>query len=261
MSRGQPALPEGLSAIVEFADRISAVHHVAQGGITAELVTRDGDVFLKAARRLEGREGPRLRSLWHEALVYPYVVGIAPRFLWAMSAGEWVTLGLEHVHGRHADYAPGSPDLSVLAGLIACLQQVPCPPTLTRFEERWAGWGGDVSPLAGDALLHTGLAPAHLLIAPGGRAYVVSWGAAARGAPWIEIGQVIPWLLAAGHHPASAEQWAESNFPCWRDADPAAVDLYVALEVEYWSRRKQPSAWARARLKLLQQWADYRAVP
>ncbi|MEU8344018.1 phosphotransferase [Spirillospora sp. NPDC048832] len=119
-----------------------------------------------------------------------------------------------------------------------------------------------MSPVAGGAFLHTDLNPHNLLLAADGRVHVVDWTSASRGAAWVEIGQVVPWLIRAGHGPAEAERWAE-QFPSWAGADPgdpAAIDLYVQLSAERWGRYSaaHPTSHVPAYLAVARQWAAYR---
>src|SRR5437868_10701999 len=199
-----------------ITERIGLVHsvQVAVGGSNAAFVATvtgtAGPVFVKAAPRTAlDQDGPQVRALRREALINPCVPEFAPRLLWIVEAGGWLAIGFEHINGRHADYSPGSPDLAILAKMVHQLQTAPCPDTVVmRVERRWEHLVTDASAMLGDALLHTDLNPHNLLITPDHRGYVVDWGFASRGAAWIEIGQVIPWLVHAGHTPADAERWA-----------------------------------------------------
>jgi len=228
--------------------------------IAAAVSAPGGTTFVKAARKLQDRDGPEVRSLRREALVCPRVPRFAPRLLWTVEVGGWLALGFEYIKGRGADYSPGSPDLAILAKTVRELQRMTCPDVVTMpVERRWENLGGDVSPMAGDALLHTDLNPHNVIITPDRRAYVVDWAFTSRGAPWVEIGQIIPWMLMSGQTPEQAEDWA-SQFPSWLDADPADVDLYVTLHEELWRRRSQtrPDAWIPPYLTAIRQWAAYR---
>ncbi|TDD39981.1 hypothetical protein E1287_02050 [Actinomadura sp. KC06] len=124
-----------------------------------------------------------------------------------------LVLGFEHIEGRHADYTPGSPDLEILVKTVQALQSTPCPDVVQmRVERRWTSVTEDVSPMAGTSLLHTDVNAENLLITPDGRAVLVDWAFAARGAAWAELGLLIPWLLKSGHTPAEAADWA-TQFP------------------------------------------------
>ncbi|WP_433339102.1 phosphotransferase [Spirillospora sp. CA-294931] len=247
-------------------DRTGPISDVqpASAGIHADIASTVhaacGTTFVKAARKLPDKDGSEVRSLRREATITPCVPEFAPRFLWQIEAGGWLVLGFEYVGGRHADYAPGSPDLAVLAKTVHQLQNTACPDVVEmRVERRWGAVADDVSTIAGDFLLHTDLNPANILLTSDDRAYVVDWGFTSRGAPWVEIGQIIPWLIRAGHTPAEAEEWA-CRFPTWTAADPAAIDLYADLSAERWLRHSaaNPTSQVPQYVTIAQRWADYR---
>ncbi|MFG2090149.1 MULTISPECIES: hypothetical protein [unclassified Spirillospora] len=77
----------------------------------------------------------------------------------------------------------------------------------------------------------------------------------------MEMGQMIPWLLSAGHTPASAEEWLH-QFPAWREAEPASIDQYARSHTAVWTRRhKMISAeWIGPYLADVRRWAEYRGV-
>lgn len=229
--------------------------------IAATLETADGRVFVKAARKLDAdRDGPEVWSLRRESVIAPHVAQFAPRLLWEVEVGEWLALAFEHVPGRTATFAPGSPDLKVLANVVHDLQAAPCPDAVTlQVEQRWAPLADDVSPMAGDALLHTDLNPDNLIIDAGRTVRVVDWALVSRGAAWVEVGQLMPWLILDGHSPRQADAWA-AQIPSWRDADPGAVNLYSRLAVEFWQRRSRnrPEPWMTPYLTAWRQWAAYR---
>lgn len=258
-----PDLPDEIRNAIEAHTGHITGFELASGGsnadIAATLHTPRGRTFLKAARRLD-QDGPGVRSLCREAAINPHVREFAPRLLWQIETKEWVALGFEHVAARHADYSPGSSDLSILAKVVQQLQGAPCPDVVKmRVERRWEALTGDVSPMAGDALLHTDLNPNNLLIAADGRAYVVDWAFASRGAAWVELGQLVPWLIRAGHRPAEAERWV-AQFPSWTEADSAAIDLYAQVSAERWRRHAEAKGISGTPeyVAVAQQWAEYR---
>lgn len=228
--------------------------------IASTLHTPDGPTFVKAARKLPDTDGPEVRSLRWEAAINPHVTEFAPRLRWQAEAGGWLALGFDHVEGRHADFAPGSPDLAILAKTVHALQATPCPNAVKmRVERRWQTVVEDATPMAGDALLHTDLNEDNLIIAPDGRAYVVDWAFVARGAAWVELGLLIPWLLKAGHSPREAAEWV-SQFSSWADADQAHIDLFSDAFAAKWKAHNTPDAasWVAQHAALTQQWASYR---
>ncbi|MFD0901492.1 phosphotransferase family protein [Actinomadura sediminis] len=241
--------------------RVRAAPSGSNAAFAATVTGAAGAAFVKAApKTAPDQDGAQVRALRREALIAPCVPEFAPRLLCTAEAGGWLAVGFEVVNGRHADYSPGSPDLETLAKAIHHLQGTPCPaPVEMRVERRWESLVPDASPMAGDAFLHTDLNPHNILIEADDRAYVVDWGFASRGAPWVEIAQVVPWLLHAGHTPADAERWA-ARFPSWAGAAPAAIDLHAHASAERWRRRAaaDPNAAPAANLAVAQQWANHR---
>ncbi|MCP2336956.1 phosphotransferase [Actinomadura rupiterrae] len=229
--------------------------------VAATLETADSKVFVKAARKLDtDQDGPEVWSLRRESLIAPHVKQFAPRLLWQQESGGWLVLGFEHVPGRAADFAPGSPDLNELVTIIHRLQAAHCPDVVElRVEQRWASLADDVSPMAGDALLHTDLNPKNLIINDDdGSIRVVDWALASRGAAWVEVVQLMPWLIMAGHAPNEADMLGR-RLPSWRNVAPEAVALHAGLAVSFWERRSRnhPAAWIAPYLAAWRVWADY----
>ncbi|MFI0485323.1 hypothetical protein ACH34T_32330 [Actinomadura sp. 9N215] len=226
------------------------------------MIGEKGTVFVKAARKLPDKDGPEVKSLRWEARVNPFVREFAPRLLWSTEIDEWFVLVFAHVPGRHPDYSPGSPDLDLVAQAVKLLQKTAPPAVVDRpVTTRWDGIGGDVSPMAGAALLHTDINAKNVLITPEDGVYIVDWAFVSHGAPWVEMGQMIPWLLSAGHTPASAEEWL-CQFPAWQEADPASIDQYARLHAAVWTRRHEmvSAEWIGPYLADVRRWARYRGV-
>lgn len=261
-------LPEDITAAIERrTGPITGARSAPTGNhadIAATVQTTDGMVFVKAARKLDAdRDGPEVRSLRRESEISPYVTQFAPRLLWQVEAGEWLAIGFAYVPGRTATFTPGSPDLDALAKIIDHLQITPCPDVLDlRVEQRWAHLADDVTPMAGNAFLHTDLNPNNLILSDDGSVYAVDWALASKGAAWVEVGQLMPWLILAGHTPQQADAWA-TRIPSWRHAEPDAINLYSRLAVEFWQRRStnRPEPWMPPYLTAWQQWAAYRTGP
>lgn len=228
--------------------------------IASTLFTTRGPVFVKAARKLEDRDGPEVMSLRREASVNSVVSEFAPRLRWQVEAGEWLALGFDHVQGRPADFSPGSPDLDVLTKTIHAIQNVRCPEAVRLLvERRWQRFTDDVTPLAGGALLHTDLNEDNFIITPDGRAYVVDWAFVSRGNAWLELGLLIPWLLKAGHSPRAADAWV-SQFPSWGQAPAADIDMFSVAFAKQWQMTSQTreDPWVKLHAELTGRWAAYR---
>lgn len=229
--------------------------------IAGTLHTANGRIFVKGSRKGAHDDGPEVRALRNEANIVPHVQPYAPRLFWTLEEAGWLLLGFEHIAARHADYSPDSPDLPLLAKTLEAFQSMECPDAVVRHvERRWAAVADDVTPMAGNTLLHADINPANLLITPDGRTYVVDWAFTSRGAAWVELGLLIPWLLKAGHSPAETAEWI-SQFPSWAEADPAAIDLFSRAFAETWHRRSDvdpASPWKVELAALTRLWADYR---
>ncbi|WP_083597969.1 phosphotransferase [Actinomadura madurae] len=253
-----------LAAIKAHTGSICEVEPAPAGNhadIAATVRGVGGRKFVKAARKIgPGTDGPEVRSLRWEATINPHVTEYAPRLHWTVEAGGWLVLGFEHVQARHADYTPGSTDLDVLAKVIDGLQEHPLPAALDRkrVERRWEAMG-DVSTLAGNTLLHADLNPANILVGAAGTIHVVDWTFAGRGAAFLEMALLVPWLLKAGHTPADAERWV-SRFPAWTAADPAAIDLFSRVFADKWqlNLNATDAGWAVEHAAAAREWANHR---
>ncbi|QFG22350.1 phosphotransferase family protein [Actinomadura sp. WMMB 499] len=247
---------EGVEAQTGGIRRIEAAPAGNHADIASTLYTVDGRVFVKAARKEPDGDGPEVKSLRWEAAINPHVAEHAPRLHWTVEAGGWLVLGFEHVEARHADYRPGSPDLEALAKVVDALQAMPCPDVLDRRRVDRPG----VPSWAGDTLLHCDLNPANLLIADDGTVRVVDWAFVSRGAAFIELARLIPWLLKAGHEPARAEDWV-ARFPSWSGTEPAHIDQYARAFADRWRKNTETNRaqWALEHAAAARRWAEHRA--
>jgi hypothetical protein len=230
--------------------------------VAGALRTGSDQIFIKGTRLIPDEHwgGAEAWSLRNEAAVLPFVKPYAPELLWQIEAAGWLLLGFEYIDGRHADYAPGSPDLDAVADVIDGLEAVECPATVRmRVEQRYTALSDDAAVLAGSSLLHCDLNPANVLITRGG-AQVVDWAFASRGAAWLEYGYLLPWMLRDGHTPGQAETWM-TRFPIWKDADPGDVAMFAGFLARQWSRRDMDGAepWVREYAALVSKWAEHRS--
>ncbi|GAA4235503.1 hypothetical protein GCM10022254_42830 [Actinomadura meridiana] len=258
-------LPDGvLGAIMAHTGPIQAVEPAPAGNhadVAATVHAGGERLFVKAARKSElDSDGPEVRSLRWEAAINPHVAEYAPRLRWTVEVGGWFVLAFEHVRARHADYAPGSADLDVLAKVIDGLRTHPVPSVLARkrVERRWEAMA-DVTVLAGDTLLHADLNPANVLLGADGSVYLVDWAFAGRGAAFLELALLVPWLLKAGHTPAEAEGWL-SRFPAWTSTGQAAIDLFSRVFADKWKLNlvTNNAEWTKEHADAARQWADHR---
>ncbi|WP_328917939.1 MULTISPECIES: aminoglycoside phosphotransferase [unclassified Streptomyces] len=228
-------------------------------GIAATVHAEGGSVFVKGVPA----DHPQVRTQQREADVNPYLPAACPRMLWHLRAGGWDLIGYERLDGRHADYAPGSPDLPLVADALAELQATACPDlaVLRSATQRWAAHaGGAAEQFAGDALLHTDLAPDNLLI--NDRAHLVDWAWPTRGAAWIDPAVLVLRLMAAGHTAPEADDWAR-RFPSWADAPRAAVTAFSLANAQLWDEiaRADPRSWKKDMARCAHDWVTYWTAP
>jgi hypothetical protein len=99
-------------AIEARTGRVRAVRTI-NAGLNSQLAvvldTDAGWVFVKGLRA----DHPGVVRQGREAMINPFVRSVAPRLLWHYQAAGWDVLAFEYIDSvRHADYRPGSPDLS-----------------------------------------------------------------------------------------------------------------------------------------------------
>lgn len=253
------------AAVEAHAGPIRAFHPAASGvnsDIAGIVDAPGGRVFLKATRD----DCLAAAGQQREVEVNPAVAGVvSPRLLWHEATGGWSVLAFEVVEGHHADYAPGSPDLPKLAVTLDALAELPCPrvPMLSA-SRRWGPYldnPDDAKHFTGNSLLHTDANPSNYLIADG-RAWLVDWAWATRGAAFIDIALLLPRLVDAGHSLADAEGWA-ARHAVWRDADPCSISVFARAVARQWqgfADRNPGEQWRLTMAQAAAGWADHRAV-
>lgn len=235
---------EARQAVADKAGPIRAASTAGGGmnsGIAALLDTDSGPVFVKGIPA----DHPQAPAQQREAAINPHLPRACPRLYWHLEVGGWVLLGYEVLAGRHADYAPGSPDLPLVAAL-AELQEVTAPADIAvkAAEQRWAAYAPpSTAPLfAGDTLLHTDFAPDNVLIDQ--RAHLIDWAWPTRGAAWIDPAVLILRLVDAGHTVDEADAFART-FPSWQAADLAAKAAFGTANGALWREiaSEEASPW------------------
>lgn len=225
---------------------------------SATLHTPAGPVFCKA---IADADSPRGRMHRHEAAINPFLPpALAPTMRWRTAADGWLILGFDHVNGRHADLSPNSPHLPAVTTTITALttSTTPAPPETPRLADQWRrlapwrrlantpttltdtwttdrldelqAWETHAAEHAdGDSLIHTDLHAYNILVW-GDNARLVDWAWSRTGNPAVDIAFLTTRLIAAGHEPAAAEQWAD-QFLAWKRTD---TDKKTALAVAIW---------------------------
>lgn len=261
-----PAARNAVEALLGPVRSAKTVSLGQNSAIATILDTQQGRVFVKGLRT--GQRGVVAQQ--REAAINPYVRAVSPELLWRIEFGGWDLLCFEYVDGRGADYTPGSADLPHLVATMRRLAELPCPPDLPpvyfrHAEQRWAEAINDPAArelLAGDTILHTDYNPANILVTSNGNAQIIDWAWPTKGAAWIDPACLVPRLIAWGHSCASAEEVAR-ECPAWRDADPAAIDLFASTLTSLWGEiaRDQPGeAWKQTLAVSAQQWLEHRSA-
>ncbi|GAA4947797.1 hypothetical protein GCM10023205_04730 [Yinghuangia aomiensis] len=189
-----------------------------------------------------------------------------PRLWWADDTSTWHIQAYTAVDGRHPDLAPGSPDLPAVVDLLAhlapALTLCPLPGARTMVDDfadlftRWhrladnppadlhpwyldkidaftAAETAAIDTGDGDTLAHLDIRADNILIDKTGRAWLVDWAWAVRGAAWADPATLIAQLIIAGHTPSAAEQLV-SSVPAYAAAPPDAVTGLAIGLTGYW---------------------------
>ncbi|WP_141575917.1 phosphotransferase [Actinomadura sp. WMMA1423] len=262
-----------------LADRLGRVEaaEVQTAGFTPGLAVRlqlaDGDrVFVKGIECTHPLAN-RYRDEARVVRALPSAVP-APRLRWDDVVAGWVVLAFDDAGGRHADLTPGSADVVVVVEMVAGLAAslTPCPvldvpdagKELAGFVHGWRELAAVPEPPAdpwvrrnlqaladaettwlpaadGATLLHGDINRSNLLVT-GRRAMLVDWGQPVRGAAWIDVADLIPHLILAGHTPAAAEAVVAGALGTALEAagaDDAVVTGYAAAFAGYWARQSR----------------------
>ncbi|WP_437109200.1 aminoglycoside phosphotransferase [Streptomyces sp. enrichment culture] len=217
--------------------KIGPVHaaRTADGGLNSGIATfldtDHGPIFVKGIPT----NHPQAPAQRREAAINPHLPRACPRLYWHLETAGWDLLGYEVLPGRHADYAPGSADLPLIAAALAELQEITAPSGIPvkAAEQRWSAYAppGTATLFTGDTLLHTDLAPHNVLVDD--RAHIIDWAWPTRGAAWIDPTILILRLIEAGHTPAEADAFAR-RFPSWRTAPAKAEKAFAAANAAAW---------------------------
>lgn len=255
-----------------LTERLGPITHVqAQtGGFTPGLAARISlttgkRVFVKgisADHPLAGRYRDEARVVRALPKAVP-----APRLHWDEVIAGWVVLAFDDVPGRHADLSPGSADVGRVVDAVAALAAdlTPCPvpdvpdaryelaglvhgwrelaasrqphsdgwvrSNLDRLAAAETAWLADAD---GTTLLHGDINRSNLLIKQD-QVFLVDWGQPVRGAAWIDIADLIPHLILAGHTPQAAETAVAPALTATGVA-PETLTSYAIAFAGYWAR-------------------------
>lgn len=252
-------IPADALTVIEARTGPAVMWEPASAGMNSEIAGRlhtpVGPVFLKGLRQ----EHPRIWTQQREADINPHVRQVAPALLWRAEEAGWDILAFEDIDGRHADYRAGSPDLPLIVDAMTALAAIEAPDiTLRTMPSRMTSHTPEPGLFEGTALLHTDWFPTNVLISDG-RAVLVDWAWASRGAPWIDAALWTVWLIRHGHTPAQAEAWAACT-PVWADAPAESVTAFAHATASVWRdiADGQDEQWINAMLDAANTWAAAR---
>ncbi|MFK0114699.1 hypothetical protein [Streptomyces sp. NPDC090994] len=261
-------LPEDavLPLIKKHTGPVVQVRRTARGfssDLTALVDCGEGRFFVKAMRN---RPGGRRKSLIREKQINGHLGHISPPLLWDVESADWLVLGFEVIDGRSSDFAPGSPDLPLVVGVLGEIGRLSLPEIArTWTETRWDRFAlnsSEAELFKGHSLLHTDINPSNCLVVKR-RVWAVDWAWPTRGAGFIDPALLVLQLIAAGHTPDGAEAWA-SELSAWREAAPEAINAFVAANLRMYraaAERKPDEDWLKAMAEACRAWAGHRRLP
>ena len=287
-------LRDGLAARLGHITRVQ----VQTGGFTPGLAARlqiggGRRVFVKGIAadhvladkyRAEARIARVTRALPHQVP--------APRLRWDDEIAGWMVLCFDDVDGRHADLSSGSADVGRVVDTVAGLADVltPCPapdvpPAAVELADLVHGWrelaaapplnlhpwaSRNVHRLAeaetawlsaadGKTLLHGDINASNLIVTDR-TVFLVDWAQPVRGAAWIDIADLIPHLVLAGHTPVDAEHAVTPALTA-TGVQAEAVTSYAVAFAGYWARMsRQPNPPGVPNLRAYQARAAHAAL-
>ncbi|MCY0931518.1 aminoglycoside phosphotransferase [Streptomyces sp. H27-H1] len=223
--------------------------------VAARVRTADTTVFVKGLPR----DHRRVWTQQREADIAPSVHRLAPNLLWHVQEAGWDLLAFTNVNGHHADYAPGSPDLPLVADAMTRLSSITASGIdLRSMPDRMTAYSETPELFHGTALLHTDWFPSNVLVGDDG-AVLVDWAWASRGAAWIDPALWVVWLIKSGHTPQEAEGWA-ARIPSWTAAPPTAVTAFAQATAAVWEEiaEGEQATWVLDMLQAALTWRDSR---
>ncbi|MFI0350962.1 phosphotransferase family protein [Actinomadura sp. 9N407] len=261
-----------------LATRLGSIQHaeVQTGGFTPGLAVRlqltSGERAFVKGIAADHVLADRYRTEAHVVAELPTAVP-APALRWTQEMAGWVVLAFDDASGRHANLAPGSPDIGRVVDMLIRLGPAltPCPlphapvasVELADFVHGWrelaAEPPADLDPWArrnmdrlakhettwlsaadGNTLLHGDINASNLLIT-NDKVLLIDWAQPVRGASWIDIADLIPHLILAGHTPPAAEQ-AVARAVHATGVDAQTITSYAVAFAGYWTRMSRRPA-------------------
>ncbi|MFF6970136.1 MULTISPECIES: aminoglycoside phosphotransferase [Streptomyces] len=233
-------LPVGrLTALAQRLGPIIGITNASGGlnsDVAARVLTSQGAFYVKGMRT----DHPRVWTQAREASINSLVAESAgPGLRWREVADGWDLNVFDAIDGHHADYRPGSVDLPLVARLLTHLSTVQADEGLElRLAEQrlgsYAESASDLDHFRGNTLCHTDLNNENVIVADG-RARLVDWAWATRGAAWLDAAYWVIWLIAAGRHRPFAAERTARRVPAFRNAPDAAVTAFAVANANLWA--------------------------
>lgn len=229
---GWSELPEAVRTLVQSREGEVLSFRTVAEGVTCRtaliLSTATETLFLKGAPVADRSSVEAQRT---EADVNEAVLEIGPAMRWEAVAGGWHLIAFDYVDGRHADLAPGSPDVGIVADVLRRARscRVPSGRGVPLLAERYRRVlrVGDAEALAGSSLLHTDTNPHNLLIASR-RGCLVDWAMPAVGPAWVDAAQTAVRLMGYGWALREAREWL-GGFAEWVGAREGVREVFVRV--------------------------------
>jgi hypothetical protein len=293
------SVPVQVRAEVERAcgSRITSARSLDSGftpGVAAALDLADGTRrFVKAISPEPNPDSPQYHR--QEIVVNGWLPADAPvpRLLWTHDDGTWVVLLFEHVDATNPAQPWQDHDLDLaleaLAGLHALTTPAPAaaPDVVDAFADDFTGWRrlaaappagldgwsaahldrlGELeaeweSAIAGDTLIHCDVRADNLLIGHG-RAWIVDWPWACRGAGWFDVVGMAPSVAMSGGPPPWETVARYPGALPDRQALTVAVAALAGFFTEHSLRPEEPGlptvrAFQAAQAEQTRRWLDH----
>jgi hypothetical protein len=140
------------------------------------------------------------------------------------------------------------------------LQEIACPDMeMKNAGQRWASYTDAPELFTGTFLPHTEWTPGNVLVSD--RACLVDWAWPTQGAAWIDPACWVVWLIASGHSPHSAENWA-ALIPSWQDAPESSVDEFARVQARMWAgiAAESSESWTKSLAIASSLWTSHRGI-
>lgn len=262
----------------------------AHGGFSASyagiITTTTGRAFVKACGA--DWHADSLRFLREETRTLSHLPTIiAPRLLAAIDDATGTALVIEAIDGRHPGLPWTTADLHAVAEALHMLSTTPAPSSMSRAEDvmipgftRWTEIAADRrmrealphslparmaellrleqsfhSAVHGDVIVHDDVRSDNILVSEG-RAHLLDWPHARRGAAWIDLPCLLPSIEASGG-PLCEEAWAvfeEHGAPSQAELLPV-ISAFASF---LWFQQAQPEI---AQLPGLREFQRAQAIP